>query len=488
MVMGEGFQIFRKASRALTTTLPLAFTVVASAWPAPAAWAQAQGDSCRRYTLDRYLWVHKRSSHAETPLSHVIALAESVHANDPRRKRVSLAVGPWEKGLVPLLSAQKDALQDALAILGDSELKNLDQVQHYLRAPSPKSFRRPLTKVNEPPKTLRSLLEASPEQDYLARMNGWGLITAACAQMSVLKAISCGNAVSEIISLARYRQKMILPQIWVEFSESEDLREGLRRMALRMIERIKNPRQSPANVLSELVQSYQEAGMNTRDATDSAWKILALFGNGGHNTGYQLQFFDFPNPGPALVSMHVFATALTLIDFQQNSVGQSHYAYPTEVIGSCLTPKPYHFWLSAYFARRLRQAGYSEDVSAMASFIAAKAYQVNRDIGNQKVKAFNELLEKPKFHPSNQVIRVDLTLAAAGSRFGAQSAGGTTWKLNLPSALQTLVASAGEPTPLDMQDDRVMTRIERIQALRAWDALFAPNVVFNYFSRPQSKH
>ncbi|MCB0368900.1 MAG: hypothetical protein KDD45_05470, partial [Bdellovibrionales bacterium] len=319
------------------------------------------------------------------------------------------------------------------------------------------------------------------DADYEKRLSNTANTAAACLQLTKINIINCTSAVNDLIELANFRNNIIAPEIWYEFMTNKELQEGIRIMALTMIERLKSG--IGGRFFDDLVESFQSAGLLETDAIEAAWKAIALYGNGGPNMGLRIEVFDLPaGMSKFYLAMHVISVAVTQIDYQQRLMGHKHYVYPMEMSGGCLSPKPYHFWLNAFFARELVKRGYSAEVAQMATFIVAKGYHLNRDI-NGAGSGIEKILSKSSNHPTNRVIRTDLSMAAAGVVYGSLF-GQDIHSFSIGNGVAYLEKNSGDVSKIS---DSTILSITRgsVQAFYAWDSLFKPNIVLEYFQAQQ---
>jgi hypothetical protein len=149
-------------------------------------------------------------------------------------------------------------------------------------------------------------------------------------------------------------------------------------------------------------------------------------------------------------------------------------------------PKPYHFWLSAYLARWLVNKGYSPEVAQMATFIVAKGYQVNRDLNNAG-GGLDKILSKSSFHPTNQVIRLDLALSSSGAVYGSLVEKNLVNGFSINDGIAHLKHYSGNPEVLSQGSIQNLLISDRVRLLYIWDELFQPNKVLKFYQDMQRK-
>lgn len=448
-------------------------------------------DTCLSANVDRYLWVTDTSGFAEgKDLKTRLDMAEKVFA--VKKKEPGLFDGPWANGLVPTFGAQKVAFQNAIETLRSPNIKNLKEAKAFLlkERTSGGSLYFPLVRklVNEfdsrDEKTKKLLalrpvtkiLEEDQDDEFLREIQNTLGIVAACAKVSVIDSIQCSKAVSLILRESRWSGANILfPKIWLESFQSKIFREGLRNLAIKQIGRIET--KAIGNITTDAVAAFAQAGAGRDQAEDYAWKTLALYGNGGHNTGLRALLYDLTEQDMVTaVSLSIIGTATTVIDYEQRMTGKAHYAFPTEATGSCLSPKPYHFWLNAFISRYLIQVGYSPAIAAMASFTVSKGYHLNRQMNNTG-GSVDKLFTKSANHPTSRVIKMDLTLNASGALYGA---GLIRREMNFSAGMQALLDKTSSFPGLNPKES-IDVGGNKLKSFNLWHEVFQPDFIFEYF-------
>lgn len=472
--------------RSLATALIGISFVVTSLAPAQGGTPSRIGDDkdmCLSTMLDRYLLERGQVANGAT-LKTRYQLAEMLYQKQAA-KGFSKKIGPWGRGLVPVLAAQRDALLEALK-LADSELSSLEKIEAYLRDKSPKPLHYS-TKKEKLPK-VEALGDETQNSAYQKQFDQKTALLASCAQIAVFDSFSCVSAIHALRDETRFNKNMILPNVWKNFVSDPTIIEGIRQAALIMIDRIHS--QQPGRVFNDLLQGFLVAGMSPGEAREASWQTLALYGNGGHNTGFQLLSYQFPDEAShAVVGLSVIGTSITYLDFFQRLHHQHHYAYPDKMVGSCTSPKPYHFWMSAYLSRWLTLNGYKSDTSQAAVFILEKGYQVNRDL-NGAGSSIDKILSKPSDYPGNKVIRIDLAMAAAGSVYGSLSGLGiksqTINPFDINDGYLVLEHFRGDGQEINQGILQKLLISNRLKLYHLWDQIFQPNKALEYYRKLQS--
>src|SRR5690606_21351541 len=138
------------------------------------------------------------------------------------------------------------------------------------------------------------------------------------------------------------------------------------------------------------------------------WKVMAILASGGPNITFRLSLFKSdPDFDISRLSLAVISMGASVLD-RMSIENKKMYSLPQEIRTSCLYPKPYHFWMTAYLAYKLNQSGQSVSASAEAAYISDLGYQMlSPTVGRDPSKVF--VIEP--FHFYNNLIRIDLTFA-----------------------------------------------------------------------------
>lgn len=259
--------------------------------------------------------------------------------------------------------------------------------------------------------------------------------------------------------------------------------EGLRRAALKMLERQSSVLSSEANAFDDIKKSFEESGLSTKEAENKTWDTMAALASAGPNFAKRWSRESIAmkmdikniNDNPNAFALQTIAESLPKIDTekakQQNG---ALYSLPVGINFPCDIGKSYHFWMTAYLSRNLVKSGSDTEAARSSAYIANLGYQMNRQaFAGSELNMEN--LER--FGATENGIRMDLTLAAAGSLYGSNSAEGKVTKIDLAEKYrQSMKMSPTEPTYLGKAGSlfpgfsgKALTFIDRIQ----------PNFIFD---------
>jgi hypothetical protein len=158
------------------------------------------------------------------------------------------------------------------------------------------------------------------------------------------------------------------------------------------------------------------------------------------------------------------------------------YSLPKAVDAQCYPGKTYHFWYTAYLARKAVRDTKDKRTAMVAAFQVAKAYRIFNYDGGQALKITKDDVDKP----FSYIVRADFAYQAAGAVFGANSS--TPYRageINLDHAIELLIRSTGQGSVSSLSyiasaiDSEAAPRLEQY---RSWINFLNPNVAFNLLS------
>ncbi len=261
------------------------------------------------------------------------------------------------------------------------------------------------------------------------------------------------------------------PQLYREFLNDTTYTDGLRRAALKVLDKAASGASS-GDLFSDLRASFAESGFSAERADDATWKTLALLATGGPNTGRRtLHMRAAPEVFSTKVSLSVLSTLAPYLD--SLSIASGHpYSYPPDVHTTCDTGKPYHFWLTAYLARSLVREGTSPRAAAAAAFLGEKGYQM---MSESETRDPRQPFREPFLAAYSNSVRMDLAVASAGAAYGAGAEAP-----DIDEGVRRVVL-ASEPLPrLGSREASLLFDVPPAFGL-AWEHLMAPDEAFHLF-------
>lgn len=244
---------------------------------------------------------------------------------------------------------------------------------------------------------------------------------ALCADVSVSSSLGCPSALAHILKwaspVAAHGTPITDLGTFEAVLTNPELIEGLRIAALKILTRFRNEDVSGrSNLFTDIKDSFLETGLSEKVATESTWRVLAVISSSGANLGQRLARIKVASEFNIMkVALSAIALSTPKLDFVSRGTGRL-YSLPENIETTCENGKPYHFWMTGYYSRRLVQLGYSPKVAAIAAFIAQKGYEM---IGASDDDDPDWALKTPTFSAWNNMKRVDMAYSSAGATFGA---------------------------------------------------------------------
>ena len=237
---------------------------------------------------------------------------------------------------------------------------------------------------------------------------------------------------------------LLLASVWTEVYSDPRYVTPLLALALRLSVEMNLGRLTTQDFQTDLEKAFFDSGVSAQDSRRMAWNILGLYGSQGAYIRVFSEMFDHNHTGLGLA-----LTSLSyLIQVIDAMPGLTHrYSLPTGMKTQCVIGKPYHFWMAAYLAHRLREKGQSIQSAADAAFSAGKAYEYYSTTNGRAGKYIRgyTLVHDPLYSTTNNGTRLDLTLDAAGAAFGACTQPDcATREIDLDQILRTGIQSAQE--------------------------------------------
>jgi len=222
---------------------------------------------------------------------------------------------------------------------------------------------------------------------------------------------------------------------------------GIKLAALKLASRVESHSESASSYLDDLKTSFQTAGASSMNAEEMAWTTAGLIATAGPNLSLRLQLFPHtPDQSQKRIALEVLAKTLPILD-QRSSVKGRLYSLPTEVSGSCNSGKSYHFWYSAYLARRAALETGNPEGAAASAFESEVFYQVLQRPKHDMING-DRMATSGMFSPASEVVRADLAYAAAGAHFGAkQATDRNSAPVNVDNLIAGLIKNAGQESP-----------------------------------------
>jgi hypothetical protein len=393
----------------------------------------------------------------------------------------------WNTGLYPFKLSQNLTLTFLLHQLGEFgvRLKNLNELRDSLKQPEAAIGKNEISEFLQRAGQLpvnNRLYTQQVTDDYLIR--------AACAQYDLRSANECTRATKMIIEEVNLKPtngsegaNRMYPHLWSKLFTDVIYQDGIRLAALAIWDRVSGSLSTTDSIFSDLLSSFQAAGMDSEASMTATFEALAVISNNSQNILPRVMGTPLVRNRQTLLSLSFISVAISYLDFIKYEKLGSLYSLPAGKIQSdCLNTKWYHFWSSAYLSRHLVKGGVRPLPAVYATYNAAKGYQTNRRVGDDAKKdKLGRILMMSDMNPTHQVIRIDLTLAAAGAFFGAFGSH-PKFQLNIDEGLDVLISNAGSSEPL-LLDDVLSLLSDRMHAYNKWNRIFAPNSAIDQYAQ-----
>lgn len=313
-----------------------------------------------------------------------------------------LAPDPWTGTLIPTLQARSEVYQtyaDPKSIAELSMARNLT-----------------VAEAQSCTKRIETLKQGEMDQADIARATA--LQSAFfCKDVTFLHLNQCARLVPKLMDLVRPHGDMNLFDAWQIALTNPAYLKVIVKVAnanARLIEKKEAP---SSRLFDDLLTAFTTELRSKVQALDATFHLLGILSSNGNNSyrfipcEIQAKASGFEN------ALKVLGLSSTLLDRLAAPKGFL-YTSPKEVDSLCDYGKSYHFWMAAYLAREGTKLTGDAVASAAAAFTLNKGYQFMKvDNGRDPRKAFVE----NTFSNYNNNMRLDMTQAAAGAWFGAQS-------------------------------------------------------------------
>jgi len=374
---------------------------------------------------------------------------------------------PWEMGMIPNLSARKLGYQDQLGMIAawantknytelPSHQEALDSVRSILYG---LDFSMPAL-PDENPK-LETLDEGKKtDREELGEVNPVTM-WAVCAYYQPYGAIHCYEELKSVMKVMMPEDNIIARDRIYEVLSRPGYQEPLSILALEYIEMIEQGLPLDGRRLDE--DLLRALGSETKK-----WNVLAVLASRGANF-YKLFEYASKKDFRTIAALGVIASASLYFD----SLSPNLFSFPRGVQVNCDSGKSYHFWMSAYLARRFG--------SKWAAYITDVGYQMkSKTEFRDPNRAFTEAWDSS----ANQKIRLDLAYSAAGAEYGeferekhlGEQAPKSDFYFDVDASLDRLETSSERLAPVSKADAADLWNDFGVPAFYRWNRIFHPEV------------
>jgi hypothetical protein len=383
--------------------------------------------------------------------------------------------GPWEKSWLPNEKLREEALYNG----SFANLYFNDEVNLLEKKAAPLTTDEK-TQIHN---AIKAAFPSGTEQQEYGLIDSIPGRTLFCAKIKmnfdIHSALDCQHDISLVRKITAQREEHSLPDANEEVLVNDNYREGLRIAALKLLEKVKNGDRPVGDLFSDIKSSFVSSGISPSDAENMTWTVVGVISSSGPNYAQRADEFGGKDTNPqAKVALALIAQSIPLLNLRSRG-GDRLYSYPPGIKTTCDNGKPYHFWMSAYLARRISIETKDPQAAATAVFAVEEGYQfVSRTKGRNPERAFTV----ETFDGFNNIMRMDMTYAAAGAKFGSAAATNSPVSLNIDSGIQKIVQQSEITPSISMGEARSLIASHPFQAFNAWSERFAPDSVFNLFN------
>ncbi len=267
-----------------------------------------------------------------------------------------------------------------------------------------------------------------------------GVFTATCTQISMRNIFSCAKQLKNIIkSMKPYSLFSFESEAYTIDETSMILTSGTEYLYILKRKEIIQYILNLSNHISDLIKQddssstffelMQQEAFKLNLNENDIWDTIALLSSSGANLSYRLRkifsqvefhssyisYDEFRVLEQFLFHVDNITSGMTLMDSKRIEKRNSLFSFPQDLELNLTSYKPYHFWMTAFLARRAYIQQKNWQAAFSASFLSNVGYQV---FGPRKLDAF---WGTSSFHPLKNKTRIDLLLSAAGAYWGATS-------------------------------------------------------------------
>ncbi|MGZ3689652.1 MAG: hypothetical protein ACXVBW_15215, partial [Bdellovibrionota bacterium] len=303
-----------------------------------------------------------------------------------------------------------------------------------------------------------------------------------CSQYGMANTINCVHSLDTMLAMMSPRDNGdTLVELMIEVFTDPRYVEPARLAAKKVLARVRRDLpEREGDLFGDILAAFVESGVPTPEAEEMAWKFLAMTQVHGVDSPMFLRDLTTKANSPILIATAVIGAGEYILDGRRVKSGHL-YSYPPNVRSHCDFGKAYHFWIAAYLSRALAKSSGNGDAAAAAAWITHLGYQMRGSFGSRDPRRpFTEDV----YGVTNNGVRMDLAYAAAGARFGVQSAAGISKGLDIDEALRELLRHA-DPTLAPMSKSEAGDQYSGtgISGYRRFHQLFAPDKAFESFPR-----
>jgi len=397
-------------------------------------------------------------------------LAETAYRKYSKKFHPLGAFGPWYLPFSPALEHKRAGfllqLEHARSYLVKLGVKSTlpELLKEYAQVPV--AYNEKASREHRA--TIDTLLATEPIDEYKYGMKNVGMVCLA------YPSFQCQKKLKRVLQIMKPRPYLAGPFKYGSLSILDlidkvfldpDFRQGSSVLALKVLQHSKNGT-AVGNIFEDAVSSFQEIGMGPKRSEEMALDLLGIYGTRGASMVF-MEGLTNSESYPLFAALYVIFSGVTAFDESQT------YSLPPDVQEGCSYGRPYHFWLGAYLAYRLRQEGFSTKSSFRAIHLVGMGYEfAGITWGKDESKIY---LGKPlNFYIV--ATQKGILFNDAGAKFGLDLANQSHSAIDLPKVLRRMLDES-QPMPSHLSQADIKEGLKStFQKFQWFKRVIAPDV------------
>lgn len=299
-----------------------------------------------------------------------------------------------------------------------------------------------------------------------------------CAEYTPFHSKKCAKALEIVIKEMTPRENiMILPTV-AEVLSNPTYVDGAAKAALKVMKRIKE-NDLNGNLMKDIVESYKDSGLSEDHAKEHAWNLIAVWASRGPNIyGLTSRFLSEKNI-QTLAALDVISSAIPYLDELALQNGKNPYSYPPQVKTKCSYGKSYHFWMSAFIARKAAIETGDPKAAKVAAYLSEIGYQMKSGTTGRDP---NHAFMIDHLDEDNNKMRIDVAFGSAGAVYGANDYKRKSDKtLDVDNALKVMIKKSKDKPILDKKEAEEKWSGLGIKGYLRWKKIIAPDAALKSY-------
>lgn len=301
-----------------------------------------------------------------------------------------------------------------------------------------------------------------------------------CAQYGPLNIKYCTSALNSIVELMNPAGGLTLISLLQNMLKDDDYNKASTLIASKIDSKISKGQTAVGDWYSDVYESFLSLGLKPEEAEEKSYNLIGIISSRGPNIFKLWPFFTSKN-AQFYNSMVAISTGIGVLNSVSSKDGHL-YSYPPNVKGYCDNGKPYHFWMSAFLARKMTQKTGNRKAAISATYLTQLAYQMKSgSYGRDPARSFTV----DTFSSANNKIRLDLAYASAGAVYGASVAEKKNLKknINVDEGMKKLLENADAKEILSQKEAENMWQGFGVKAYLRWRDIFSPDSSLDLYKK-----